>query len=248
MYQTVQGLVIRRTDYNETDILLTLLTKELGRITVKARGARRKNSPLAVSSQLLVLAEFTLFEYKEQYVVNEAHILELFQELRTDLQLLSLATYMAQVAEVISQEDAPDKRLQPMVLNCVYALARLGMPELKVKAVFELRCACFAGFMPDLSVCTGCGREDALLFDISEGCLLCRDCRPSSGSGIRLPLTPGMLSAMRYLCYCDDKRIFSFSLSEEGLRDLSNVTEAYLVSQLERGFSALDFYKSLLIT
>ena len=181
MYQTVQGLVLRVTEYNDRDLLMTLLTRELGRITVKARGARRKNSTLAVSCQLLVLSEFTLFEYRGQYVINEARVLELFQELRLDIQKLALATYMAQVVELISQEDSPSPYLQPLVLNCLYGLSRLGIPEDKVKAVFELRCACFAGFMPDLSSCSCCGSEQALLFDISEGCLLCDGCRPAAG-------------------------------------------------------------------
>lgn len=248
MYRTVQGLVLRVTEYNDRDVLLTLLTREHGRITVKARGVHRKNSPLAVSCQLLVLSEFTLFEYRDQYVVNEAHVVELFQELRSDIQKFALATYMSQVVALISQEDAPDTRMLSLVLNCLYGLSRLGIPETKVKAVFELRCACLAGFLPDLSGCSCCGSEDALLFDISDGGLLCSGCRPSMGAGIRMPLTAGMLGAMRYICHCSDKRIFSFSLSEEGMLALSQLSEAYLVSQLEQGFSALDFYKSLFVT
>jgi DNA repair protein RecO (recombination protein O) len=62
-----------------------------------------------------------------------------------------------------------------------------------------------------------------------------------------MPVTPGMLDAMRYICYCDSKKLFSFSASPETLEELSYLTESYLSTQLERGFSTLDFYKSLLI-
>jgi DNA repair protein RecO (recombination protein O) len=62
-----------------------------------------------------------------------------------------------------------------------------------------------------------------------------------------MPITPGMLDAMRYICNCDSRKLFSFTASEQTFDQLSYVTESYLSTQLERGFSALDFYKSLLI-
>ena len=96
MYLTTRGLVLRVSDYSDHDALLTLLTKEYGRLTVKARGLRRKNSPLVAPCQLLAFGEFTLFEYRDMYSVNEAHSIELFQGLRRDLLKLSLGTYFAQ--------------------------------------------------------------------------------------------------------------------------------------------------------
>ena len=62
MYLTIRGLVLRVTDYNDRDALLTLLSERHGKLTVKARGLRRKNSPLIAPCQLLTLSEFTLFE------------------------------------------------------------------------------------------------------------------------------------------------------------------------------------------
>ena len=159
MYLTIQAIVLRVTDYNDRDALLTVLSRNHGKLTIKARGLRRKNSPLTAPCQLLAFAEFTLFEYKGQYTINEAQSLELFMPLRRDLTRLSLGTYFAQAAEVISQEDLPNPELQSLVLNCLFALSKLGEPEDKVKAVFELRAACLAGYMPDLFGCHNCGNK-----------------------------------------------------------------------------------------
>lgn len=246
MYLTIQAIVLRVTDYNDRDALLTVLTRNHGKLTIKARGLRRKNSPLIAPCQLLAFGEFTLFEYKNQYTVNEAHSIELFQGLRRDLSKLSLGTYFAQAAEVLSQEDLPNPELQSLLLNCLYALDRLGKPELMVKSVFELRSASLAGYTPDLFGCHTCGSQECTLFDISGGALLCETCR-GAATGIRMPVTPTILEAMRYITYCDAKKLFSFSIGEEALQQLSSITEAYLTTQLERGFSTLDFYKSLLI-
>jgi len=245
MYLKIQGLVLRRTEYNDHDVLLTILSKEHGKITAKARGLKRKNSPLTAQCQLLAFAEFTLFEYRGMYTINEASTLELFLDLRRDLGKLSLGTYFAQAAEVISQEDLPNPELQSLVLNCLYALSKLGEPEIKVKAAFEMRVACLAGFQPELTGCAGCGNEWPDRFDIKAGMLECASCRNPESDGIRMPVSPAVLQAMRYLCFCGGRKIFAFRLPDDAMAQLADVTESYLTTQLERGFSTLDFYKSL---
>ena len=171
----------------------------------------------------------------------------MFQGLRRDLQKLSLGTYFAQAVEVLSQEDLPNPELQSLLLNCLYALSKLDLPEAKVKAVFELRSACLAGYTPDLFGCHICGSQTPDRFDLSLGQLECHGCPNMESRGIRLPVNPGLLDAMRYICLCDPRKLFSFQVGEKTLEQLSDLTEAYLSTQLERGFSALDFYKSLFI-
>lgn len=246
MYLNTIALVLRVSDYNDRDAILTLLTREHGKITAKARGLRRKNSPLTASCQLLTLSEFTLFEYRGMYTVNEARSVELFTSLRNDLEKLSLGAYFAQVSELISQEDVPNRELQSLTLNCLYALSATTLPLLQVKAVFELRVACIAGYSPNLYECH-CRTEGHLsYFDLSGGILLCDSCKERN-VGIRHPITASTLDAMRYIVSCASKKLFHFTLGKDNLQQLSNITEAYLITQLERGFSTLDFYKSLLI-
>jgi DNA repair protein RecO (recombination protein O) len=181
------------------------------------------------------------------YTVNEAHSIELFQGLRRDLCKLSLGTYFAQVSEVLSQEDMPNPELQSLVLNCLFALDKLEKPEMMVKSVFELRSASIAGYTPDLFGCHNCGNQKADRFDISEGHLECATCRDLGSAGIRMPVNESVLDAMRYIVYCDPKKLFAFDIGADSLEQLSAITEAYLTTQLERGFSTLDFYKSLFI-
>lgn len=247
MYLTTQGLVLRVTDYNDHDALLTLLTPNYGKLTVKARGLRRRNSPLTAPCQLLAYGSYTLFEYKGMYTINEAASIELFQNLRRDITKLSLGTYFCQVTEVLSQEDLPNPELLSLVLNCLHGISSLELPENTVKAVFEFRSACLAGYMPDISGCHMCGNEMPERFDISAGRLECSSCRSIDSGGLRLPVNPGIVSAMRYIAFCDPKKLFAFQLGEENMEQLSHLTEAYLTTQLERGFSTLDFYKSLYI-
>lgn len=248
MYLTIQGIILRVSDYGDHDALLTVLTRKHGKLTLKARGLRRKNSPLTAVCQLLAYGEFTVFEYRGQYSINDAHVLHLFEKLRADLESLSLASYFAQVAELVSQEDYPTPELQSLLLNCLYGLSSLKLPYHQVKAVFELRTACLSGYTPDLFGCHVCGSQSPDRFDLSSGLLECQACRDGASTGIRLPVTSGILDAMRYICFCDPKKIFSFRLSARDLLCLSQLTEGFLTTQLERGFPALEYFKSLCLT
>lgn len=247
MFLTIQGLVLRVTNYNDTDSLLTVLTRDRGKLTLKARGLRRKNSPLTAPCQLLAYSEFTVFENRGYYSTNEGISIELFTGLRKDLQKLSLGTYFAQVAELICMEDTPNPELLSLVLNCLYGLSSLELPENQVKAVFEMRVACIAGYLPDLSGCAGCGCNMPDFFNLSQGHLVCSSCANRDSGGIRVPVSPGALASMRYITQCHEKKLFSFYADDDTLQQLSQITESYLSMQLERGFSTLDFYKSLLL-
>ncbi len=245
MYIKTNGIVLRETEYKDNDKLLTVLTKDLGKITVKARGAKSSRSRYKASCQLLSFSEMTLLEQLDRYTLTEGNAIELFTELRDDIELLSLATYFVQVCDTIAQEDEEASEILSLLLNCLYALSKLGLPQTLVKAVFELRVMCISGFMPDLRGCFVCGNENADRFNITQGMLQCASC--SMGSDIRMPLSAGTLNAMRYIASCNPKRLFSFTLSDDGLRQLSDISESYLCIRLERGFATLDFYKSLFV-
>ena len=98
----VKGIVIKEIQYKDNDKILTILTKDQGRLTARARGVKSKSSKLKSGCQLLTYAEFSVFENRGYHTIQEAVPLEMFIELRTDLELLALASYFAQVAEKLA--------------------------------------------------------------------------------------------------------------------------------------------------
>ena len=243
MYLTTRGLVLRTTEYKETDRILTVLTAEDGLLTLKARGVRSNRSKLKGACQLLTYAEFTVNEARGFRFISEATAIEMFAGLRNDIVLLALSSYFAQLAEVLSQEDAASPALLSLILNALYALSKLQKPPRLVKAATELRLAAIAGYQPELSGCCVCGSPEPDRFCIAEGTLECAACR--SVDGVRMPLSPASLAAMRYILSCPEKKLFSFSISGAAEKELCDAAESYLLTQLERSFYTLDFYKSL---
>lgn len=240
-----QGLVIREVAYKDADKILTILTPE-GKVSAKARGVRRKGSRLAAACQLLTYSEFTLFAYRDHYGINGADSLEQFWKVKGDVELVALGSYFGEVCQVVAEEGLPQPEQLSLVLNCLYALDRLNKPQEQVRAVFELKTACLAGYEPLLDACAVCGQEPKeAAFHLREGVLHCASCRGAVGEGISLPLTEGALAAMRHVVYGEPKRLLSFRLDPVSQERFSQVCEAFLATQLERGFHTLDFYKQL---
>lgn len=246
MHRNTQGLVLRETNYKEADKILTVLTRDSGKLTVKARGCRRKNSPLAASAQLLVYSDMTLFEYRDYYTLNEADSLEQFWGVKSDVEKLALCSYFAEVAEAVAPEGEADGGILSLILNSIYALDKLNKPAALVKAAYELKLLCLAGYEPLLDACAICGAEDPEdpRLDLSEGVLHCAGC--PVGEGIAMPLDGLSLGAMRHVVYGDPKRLFSFPMDAPGMKRMGDACEAFLLTQLERGFRTLDFYKQLI--
>lgn len=248
MFYVTKGLVLREMQYKDNDKLLAVLTEELGLVTLKARGVKRKNSPLKSGCQLLTYSEFTIYERNGYYTVNEAEPVAMFMGLRTDIELLSLGAYFAQLLETVSPEGEGGQELLSLGLNSLYALDTLHKQQALVKAVFELRLMCLSGFAPMLDGCSCCGDPRAMRFLLQEGVLICDVCRKANGGGEQKTLSPGVLTAMRHIAACDKQRLFSFTLPEDSLKRLGEVTEGFLLSQLGQGFSSLNFYKRLFTT
>ena len=246
MFLTTKALVLRESPYKEADKILTVLTANEGKLSLKARGAYRKSCKYSAAAQNLCYSEMTLFGNKGKWSLNEAETIEQFLPLRQDIEILALGTYFAEMLEAVSDEDIPNPDILQLGLNALYALSRNMYSPKHIKAVFELRLMCLAGFEPDLYGCVGCGAEEPedAMFSIRGGVIHCRSCAPGT-AGISLPVSRETIQAMRYICFSEAKKIFSFSIPPEAERQLCDVAEAYVAAQLERGFASLDYWKSV---
>lgn len=245
-YIVTRGIVLRETETKEADKILTLLTAERGKLSVIARGARRKGCKFAACAQSLAYSEWTLYQKGTWYYANEGSTLELWNGLRSDLEAMSLGFYMAELTEGVTTEETPAAELLRHLLNGLYALSALHKPPALVKPAFEMRLLCLAGYEPLADSCAYCGCPDPEqpLLDVVQGVLRCRKCGVKE-SALSMPLCPDSLAALRHIVYGDPKRLYSFKLGDEALKRLSGAAEAFAAAQLERGFKTLDFYKSL---
>ena len=247
MHLTTKGLVLREVNYKESDKILTVLTAEEGKLTVSARGCRKKGSAIAAASQLLVWSEFTLYEYQGRWAIKEAVTERQFTGVRSDLDKLALASYFAEVTEALAEEGQTEAGLLSLTLNSLHALEKLPLPSTLVKTAFEWKAMALAGYEPMADGCAvcGCPEPEEPRINLSAGVVHCAACREGAGEGISMPITPSALKALQHFIWGDPKKLFSVSMDQNSLRQLGEASEAYLMTQLERGFRTLDFYKSI---
>jgi len=248
MYITTTGLVLRETTYKESSKILTVLTEKEGRITVLAKGARRKGSKIGAAAQLLSYSEMTLYQSKGPWTLTESHSIEMFQGLREDLVLLALGSYFAKLLEVLSDEDSPSPEMLSLGLNALFALSEMKRPPEIVKPSFEMRLMCAAGFEPAVEACNGCFSEEIAepVLSLYGGTVSCRSCQNAPESEIAR-LCPESLKALRYIINADPKKLYSFKLEGEALKNLYRASEEYTKAQTDRFFKTLDFYNSVRI-
>ena len=244
MRTNTDGLILKEQNIGEKDKLVTVLTRHNGLVRAYVRGAKsvknRKNS----TTRMFSYSKHTLYKTKDTYLIDEAEPIELFFELRSDLEKLSLAQYFSELVLTLVQEDEPAEEYLRLILNSLHFLAKGKMPIEQVKAITELRIMCIAGFMPNLIACDRCGEyeTETMYFDVEDGLLYCENCVPSD---MIFQLDIGLIKALRHIAFSDFEKIYSFKMEEYALPDLSYITEKYLLSKLQRNFKTLEFYKEI---
>lgn len=240
------GLVLRQVKVGEADQILTLLTPDLGVVSASAKGSLRLKNKLFSASGLFCYSEFSLTSGRSHYFVDSAQVKKVFYGVSESVEGMSLAAYMAEI--VLSLSPAPpeaDAQLR-LLLNSLYMIGQKKLPLRQLKTIYELRAMSMAGYQPDLLACAECGKYEGgeFYFDPTEGNLLCASCADKAR---HIPnLDTGALYALRHICLAEDKKLFSFTLSPASLKNLSRVSEQYVLAHLEHGLKSLDFLKTVL--
>ena len=245
MYITTTGLVLREVKYKESSRILTVLTPGEGKLTVTARGARRRGSKVAAATEFLAFSEMTLLETHGRWMLTEARSLELFEGLRDGVELLALGAYFAEMLELLCAENLPAPEALALCLNSLFALSEKQKEPALVKPAFELRLMEIAGYAPALERCCICGRTDVRepALHLSAGGICCAACAQPETESDCVHLTQGALEAMRYILTSEAKKVFSFTLGDAALANLGCACEKYAAAQLDYHSKALEYYK-----
>lgn len=237
------GLVIRVQTTGETTRIITVLTAEHGVIRAFAKGARGAKSKLQSATSLFAYCRFSFVRSKESFIVSEADIKEIFFDLRNSLEALALAQYFCDAAARTIPDDGTGDEYLRLLLNCLHFLCRQNKDRRLLKAIFELRIAVLAGYMPAIVACDSCGtfESDVMYFDALRGRLLCDKCTQTEGTA--LPLS--VIAAMRHIVFAPFDRLFAFTLSDPLQDLLEQCVQTYFLSVTQQKFNTLDYYRSV---
>ena len=257
----VNGLVIFDRELGENDKLLTILTERYGKLFVIAKGAKSIKNRNMCCTHLFSYATFGIRRKGNYYYLVDSDLNENFFSVRNDILKLSLATYVCDVVNHVAQEGVCEDEILRLALNTIYAIS-MDRYELElIRAAFQIRIISEIGMSPDVFSCSKCGCEDVDCgyLDLIDGVIVCNECRnkdnftieenPFTERGLQKPIAlinKSVLDSIKYIIGSDVKKYLSFTLEGEGWKLFYDLSEKFLINQLERSFYSLEFYKSMI--
>lgn len=144
------GMVLKAEPMNDYDRRIVLLTKERGKISAFARGARKPNSKLLAATNPFCFGTFKLYEGRTSYNVMEADISNYFEGLREDYESAYYGMYFLEVADYYTRENNDEKELLKLLYQSLRALMHKGLSHVLVRYIFEIKAVVINGEFPGM--------------------------------------------------------------------------------------------------
>lgn len=230
-----KGLVLFESNMGDYDKMVSILTPDLGKIGCAARGARKPKSSLLAGTQFLSFSDLVIFSGANSYSINSCEPIEVFYNIRTDLDKLTYASFITRMVNDVTYENQHCYNILQLLLNTLYLISETDMDKDFILSVFELRLMLYLGFAPKLSGCSICSSKDNIAyFSIENSGFECAPCGRSDKSAIRITLDT--FNALKYIFTAPAKKIFSFSVSDEAKKELKLISTLYINKNLDKNY------------
>lgn len=227
----LNGIVLRTTDYRESDRILNVLTKERGLISVTARGCRKPGSKLSAFAAQFSYGEMEVSERAGKLQLSSAALLESFYSIRESYEQLTSAVHVVTAAERISEKENPNDALFLLVYHTLSVISYGENEPKDMELLFLAKLLKLEGVAPVLTRCVRCGRdltrEKEIHFSNSFGGALCGGCGSAYGTVSALSL-----EAFRRMMLVSLNDFRKVSLPES----VRNELEPLIYSYAERAF------------
>ncbi len=239
-----KGLILKQSDFGETNRILTIFTRDFGIIKAVCYGAKSIRNKNSASAQVMTYADFVLVNTnKDLMSVQNAEIIESFFGVKEDIVKLSLCVYFADLVYSLINTNFKDEDLLSLILNSIYALSYKEDNTEKVRAVFELRAMALGGYMPNIYSCVKCCSTERIThFSASNGGIICDGCKSKTD----VPIDANVYHALSYILSSDVKKMLSFNVADDVMKCVSDIAESYVDAFSDKQFKSLDYYKQML--
>lgn len=238
------GMVLSTMPIGEYDRRVVILTKEQGKISAFARGARRPHSPLVGAVNPFVFAEFTMYEGRTSYTIQSVNVINYFSELRQDIMGAYYGFYFLEIADYYAKESNDEREMLKLLYQTLRALGNPHIPDRLVRRIFELKALTVNGQAPQVFQCTVCGAgEGNMVFSPCRGGLVCSKCSADVVDGIVLDTST--LYSMQYIESSPFGKLYTFNVTDKVLGELEKVMDRLMEIYADRKFKSLEILKTI---
>jgi len=242
MYQRTDALVLKSFDLRETDQIITLFSRELGKIPVVAKGVKKPQSTLRGLVQPFCYSQFYITRSGEMYLITQGRINEFFGNIREDLDKTLQALYILELLDKSTVDRDPNQPLLNLNLQVLRYMEDNPASPICLR-FFEIKLLNLVGFAPVLDRCCRCNQvENLTYFSRSSGGAVCSSC----AAGVEANrVLPAALAALRTLQHNPITIIPRLRLSPQVLEQMEKVLEDYLEFYLERKLNLKKVMRTL---
>jgi len=240
----VTGLVLSVAPQGEYDRRVVLLTKERGKITAFARGARRSNSILLAATNAFVFGTFTLYEGRNAYTLIQATVKEYFTELAKEQPEVYYGFYFLELASYYAREGIEETAMINLLYMTLKALLNKKLDNQLIKVIFELKTMVINGEYPQVFACRECGtKEDLIGLSIVKSSVYCKACLNKVGNTQKL--CPSALYTMQYIISASLEKLYTFTVSPEILEEAKMIMKKYVDYYIGKRFKTLEILEMM---
>ena len=244
MYRA-EALTLKSSPFGEADLLVTLFSREAGKLRVIAKGARRPTGKLVGHLEPLTLTRLSLSQGRNLDVVNQAETVENFTPLKANLTAVTKGLYVAELVDGFGSEASPNEPLLDLALDNLAAIGRAPDDDLPLLH-FQLHLLSVSGLMPELQCCVECRRllePGRHRYSADGGGVFCPDCTPAQ-AGLR-PLSLRALKVLRLLARSRAAQLPELTLNESLAQELKAVLTGTVQYWLDKEIRSSAFLNHL---
>ena len=236
---TLTGIVLSCSDVGEFDRRLVILTKEAGRVTGFAKGARRPNNPMIAACSPFCFGTFEAFEGRSSYHVTKANITNYFRNLAIDYDKVCLGSYFLEVADYLSVEGVDETARLALLYQSLKALESDKFSHRLLKNIYDLKTWVIDGEYPNVFSCMTCGKKENLVaFSVKHHGMLCLDCaKRESGTEI----SNSTLYTLQFIVSSKIEKLYTFVLNNETEEELTRILAAYRLNYRSHKYKSEEF-------
>jgi DNA repair protein RecO (recombination protein O) len=246
-------MVLSAMPVGDYDKRLVILTKEQGKISAFAKGARKQSSAFLACSQPFSFGEFTLYAGRSSYNVLSAEITNYFPELREDFEGLCYGLYFCEFADYLTKENNDEKDILKLLYQSLRALVKKTVAVPLIRAIFELKIISLNGEAPQVFECVKCEQNYSKIessgtggihrFSPECGGILCEACKGYDRNAFRI--NTSTLYAMQYIISKEIEKLYTFKVTDEVLGELQRCIKLHLGHYIDHEFKALEMLRTL---
>lgn len=241
----VDAIVLRHQRYGEADRLLTIFSREHGKLRLIAKGARKTTSRKAGHLEPFMRSILQLAQGRDLWIVTQAETINAFLPIREDLERMGIASYVIELLDKFSFEDGANPQLYRLVVETLERLCTAD-PVFVILRFYEMRLLDIMGYRPQLFQCISCQEDikaEDQYFSALVGGVICPRCSHKY-EDIR-KISVDALKYLRHFQRSSYKDALAAAPAESVVNEVERIMQWYLTYILERAINSQVFLQQI---